>query len=117
MSTLSRHAEARAQQRGIRESDIPLIVAVGTAVDDDSIFLKERDVDREIQQLKRRISALKRLSGCRVVLGGETVVTVYRPSRRTEKRLLRGLHHHKASRSNNHLPPISSPDGGYADAR
>jgi len=37
---LSRHAETRAQQRGIRESDIPLIVAVGTPVDDDSVFLK-----------------------------------------------------------------------------
>jgi hypothetical protein len=28
--------------------------------------------------------------GCRVVLAGQTVVTVYRPSRKTEKRLLRG---------------------------
>ncbi len=34
---LTAHAEIRAQQRGIRESDIPLIVAVGTPVDDDSI--------------------------------------------------------------------------------
>lgn len=113
---LSRHAETRAQQRGIRESDIPLIVAVGTPIDDDSIFLNERDVEREIQQHKRIISALERLSGCRVVLGGENVVTVYRPSRRTEKRLLRGLHRHKASGANIHQLPASPHDGGYADA-
>jgi len=34
-------------------------------------------VEREIQQHKRIISALKRLSGCRVVPRRETVVTVY----------------------------------------
>lgn len=94
MNTLSRHAEARAQQRGIRESDIPVIVASGTPVDDDSLFLLARDVDREIRRRKQEISALERLRGCRVVIADETVVTVYRPSRRTEKRLLRGLHRH-----------------------
>lgn len=112
---LTAHAEIRAQQRGIQKSDIPLIVAVGTPVDDDSVFLKARDVDREIQQLKRRISALERLSGCRVVLGRETVVTVYRPSRRTEKSLLRGLHRHQHSSANNQR--LASPhDGGHSDA-
>lgn len=91
-TTLSRHAEARMQQRGIRESDIPVIVAAGTSVDDDSLFLLAQDVDREIRRRKQEIYALERLRGCRVVIAGEKVVTVYRPSQKTQKRLLRGQH-------------------------
>ncbi len=106
---LSGHAEARAQQRGIRRSDIPIIVAAGTPVDDDSLFLLARDVDREIRRRKREITALERLRGCRIVIAGETVVTVYRPSRRTEKRLLRGLHRHPAIRADGDLPDNLDP--------
>ena len=85
----SNHALVRIRQRGMRESDIPMIVAAGTAVDDDSVLLLAQDVDREIRRRKREITALERLRGCRVVIAGETIVTVYRPSRKTEKRLLR----------------------------
>lgn len=94
--TLTRHAQTRMRQRGIRESDIPVIVAAGTPIDDDSLFLLAQDVDREIRKRKREIGALERLRGCRVVLAGETLVTVYRPSRTTEKRLMRGEHRHSA---------------------
>jgi hypothetical protein len=94
------HAEARVRQRGIRESDIPVIVAAGTPVDDDSVFLLARDVDREIQQRKREICALERLRGCRVVIEGQTVVTIYRPSSKTEKKLLRGQHRHHRAETN-----------------
>lgn len=113
---LSRHAETRAQQRGIRESDIPVIVAAGTLVDDDSLFLLARDVDREIRRRKQEISALERLRGCRVVIAGETVVTVYRPSRRTEKRLLRGQHRHLAPGADDDIQTTSIHAGGHADA-
>ncbi len=98
--TLSRHAEARAQQRGIRESDIPVIIAAGTPVSDDSVFLMARDVDREIQRRKREICALERLRGCRVVIEGQTVVTTYRPSNKTLKKLLRGTFRHRRAETN-----------------
>ncbi len=103
--TLSRHAEARAQQRGIRESDIPVIVAAGTPIDDDSVFLLARDVDREIQRRKREICALERLRGCRVVIDGQTVITIYRTSSKTEKKLLRGQHRHHRAKTN-HLSAV-----------
>ena len=103
--TLSRHAEARAQQRGIRESDIPVIVAAGTPVDDDSVFLLARDVDREIQRRKREICALERLRGCRLVIEGQTAVTIYRPSSKTEKKLLRGQHRHHRAKTD-HLSAV-----------
>jgi hypothetical protein len=98
--TLSRHAESRAQQRGIRESDIPVIVGAGTPIDDDGVFLLARDVDREIQRRKREICALERLRGCRVVIDGQTVVTIYRPSSKTEKKLLRGQDRHHRAETN-----------------
>jgi hypothetical protein len=97
---LTNHAKARVRQRGIRESDIPVIVGAGTPIDDDSVFLLARDVDREIQRRKREICALERLRGCRVVIDGQTVVTVYRPSSKTEKKLLRGQHRHHRAETN-----------------
>ena len=89
-TTLTQHAQARIRQRGLRESDLALIVAAGTPVDGDSLLLLAQDVEREIRRRKQEIGTLERLRGCRVVLAGEAVVTVYRPSRKTEKRLLRG---------------------------
>jgi len=100
---LSQHALARVRQRGLLEEDVRVIVETGTAVDDDSLYLLDQDVEREISKRKAEITALERLRGCRVVVIGETVVTVYRPSRRTEKQLLRGQHRH--TRVNDSLSP------------
>ena len=94
--TYSQHSLMRIRQRGLREADIQPILEAGTSVDEDSVLLLQRDVDREIRKLKKKIATLERLKGCRVVLGAmENVITVYRPSRKTEKRLLRGVHQHK----------------------
>jgi hypothetical protein len=90
---LSSHAATRVQQRGIRESDIPVILDAGTPMDNESVLLLSQDVDREIRKYKKAISTLERLRGCRVILAGETVVTAYRATCKTEKRLLRGQHH------------------------
>ncbi len=113
--TLTQHAQSRVRQRGMRESDIPVIVAAGTPVDDDSLFLLAQDVDREIRLRKQEINALERLRGCRVVIAGDKVLTVYRPSRRTEKRLLRGEHHDTGVR--NLARAVSEPSypGEYAN--
>ncbi len=114
--TLTQHAEYRIRQRGLRESDIPVIVAAGTPVDDDSLFLLARDVDREIRRRKQEISALERLRGCRVVIAGETVVTVYRPLRKTEKRLLRGQHRHWVNKAPHDPDAFSTSNGDHANA-
>ena len=49
-TTLSQHAQVRVRQRGLRESDIAIIVAAGTAVDGDSLLLLAQDVEREIRR-------------------------------------------------------------------
>lgn len=95
-SHFTQHALSRIRQRGLREADIDVIVDAGTPVDSESVLLLNHDVDREIGKRKREIAMFERLRGCRVVLAGaEKIVTVYRPCRKIEKRLLRGTHRHK----------------------
>ena len=85
----TRHAETRMQQRAIRERDIPLIIELGTQVDDETWILLKRDVTREIDIRKREIQKLERLANCKVVMLGGHVITAY-PSRPTDqKRTLR----------------------------
>lgn len=96
----SRHSLARIRQRGLRESDIKPILNAGTPIDEDSVMLLGRDVDREVRKLKKEIATLERLKGCRVVLGEqESIITIYRTNRKTEKQLLRGTHRHKRAES------------------
>ena len=52
---ISQHAKVRVRQRGLRENDLNLIVQVGTAIDVDSVFLLDRDVEREVRKRKREI--------------------------------------------------------------
>lgn len=88
-ATLSNHARTRMAQRGIREHDADLILRIGTPIDAESIYVLDKDVDREVRLLKEKINAVKRLRGIRAVLVESTVITVYRASAKTEKRLLR----------------------------
>lgn len=91
----SNHAVARIQQRGMCDKDIEMVLKAGTALDDDSIILLNRDVDREIKRKKKEIGMLERLRSVRVVLGeDETVITAYHTHRKIEKDLLRGTHRH-----------------------
>ena len=88
-ATLTNHARTRMAQRSIRECDTDLILKIGTPIDSDSVFVLDKDVDREVRLLKQKIEAVERLRGIRAVLAEDTVVTIYRASARTEKRLLR----------------------------
>ena len=89
----SNHAVTRIQQRGIRGKDIEMVIKAGTTIDDDSIVLLSRDVDREIKRRKQEIAMLERLRSVRVVLGkDQTVITAYHIQKKIEKSLLRGTH-------------------------
>ena len=85
----TRHAETRMQQRAIRERDIPLIIELGTQVDDETWILLKRDVAREIDIRKREIQKLERLANCKVVMLGEHVITAYPSRAADQKRTLR----------------------------
>lgn len=78
MSTLAvtHHAKARMRQRGLRERDLSLLLDAATPLADDSWLLTATDVDREIARRKREIEHLQRLRGCKIVVSGDTIVTV-----------------------------------------
>jgi len=112
---ISRHAETRMSQRGRRPSDVDLIWRYGSEIGSDILYLSRRDVrravrpmnreirrlnrlqrasadtnhQREIRRLKRKMQALERLSGWKLVVANETVVTCYHSNRRDRKRVLR----------------------------
>ena len=90
MSTiiLTRHAEKRMRQRGLRNSDIDLINQCASLIGGD-LFLSRKDVARAIHRRKQEIQALERLSGTKVALAGETIVTCYQSRQSDQKRMLR----------------------------
>ena len=85
----SRHAETRMQQRGIRSGDIPLILACATQIDDETWFVRKQDVKREIDNLKREIQTLERLTNKKLVVRNRRVITIYHSRHDDQKRTLR----------------------------
>ncbi|WP_333834429.1 hypothetical protein [Rubrimonas sp.] len=73
---LTRHAEARMRQRGLRDRDLALVLDAATPLADDAWLVTDADADREIVRRKREIEQLQRLRGCKVVVSGDAIVTV-----------------------------------------
>lgn len=86
--TRTRHAEKRMRQRGLRDTDIPLMMNAATALADDALLMTNADIAREIAECKRKIQQLERLRGV-VVVAGRTVVTAYHSRRSNQRRALR----------------------------
>lgn len=73
------HAEKRINQRGFRKSDPEVIRQYGTPLDDPSAevyLMRNRDANDRIRDLKKEISQLERLRGCKAVVCGDTLLTV-----------------------------------------
>jgi hypothetical protein len=87
-TSMSLHATKRCAQRGVRSDDLDLALRIGTATDD-GIYVREVDVRTQVAELKREIVRLERLKGLYIAYPDRTVVTVYHPSHRRERRILR----------------------------
>lgn len=87
--TLSAHAETRMRQRGLRDADLDLVLDCATQVAPDAYMLTRADTQREINRRRHEIQCLERLSGCKVVVEGPTVVTCYHAHRQEQRRTLR----------------------------
>ena len=108
---ISNHAEVRMSQRGVRGEDVDLVQTCGTQIGPVEWFMRDSDVKREIENLKRtfrqiertvkggkqrleralkrRMRRLERLRGLKVVVVGDTVLTCYWPSEAYQRRARR----------------------------
>lgn len=86
---LTRHAQVRMRQRGLRDDDIRLLLKSASQVSPDVYLLTEQDMAREIARCKREIQSLERLKGCKVVVEEGCIVTCYHADRKSRKKTLR----------------------------
>ncbi len=99
---VTKHAEARMSQRGVRNKDVALVYQHGTQIGPSEWFMKRSDAAREIRQLegdlgsgnqralKRKVQRLERLrKGLQVVVQGDAMRTCYWPSTARQRRVRR----------------------------
>jgi hypothetical protein len=89
--SLTDHATIRMAQRNITLFDAELIRLIGTEVND-GYLVRVQDCQQIENQVKRLLNRLRRLQGKRLVINEGRIVTAYKASRRTERRLLRSVH-------------------------
>lgn len=89
MLYLTRHAEVRLRQRGLREDDVGVVLRHGTATQE-AVVLTRKDVARAVAEHRREISRLERLCGTAVFTRDAAVLTVFRPTPDQLRRLLAG---------------------------
>jgi hypothetical protein len=86
---LTRHAEVRLRQRGLRDADIVLFLDAATPVAGDAWLMTDADVAREITRRKREIQQIERLRGVKVAVTDGVVVTAYHSCLGDQRRALR----------------------------
>jgi hypothetical protein len=83
------HAAVRMAQRSIRIKDSDLIAMIGTEVDD-GYLVTAHDYQRVEREIKQFLERIRRIRGKRLVVVSGQIVTAYHPSKKCERRLLRG---------------------------
>ena len=76
-------------QRGIRRSDLDILLAHGTEVSPDRFRLRKRDAAQLIRNLKEQIARLERLTDKEIVVADGWLITAYhrtRPSKPSKRR-------------------------------
>lgn len=94
---LTNHAAERLRQRGLRESDVDVVLLHGTQTGE-AIVLTRKDADAAIaqhkrqiaQHHKRQIAQLERLRGMAAFTRDCAVVTLFRPTPEQLRRLMHG---------------------------
>ena len=114
ITEITEHAEIRAQQRGLRDTDIEAVLTHGTPLGD-AVMLSGKDVARSTEQLRHLIAQLERLSGTAVFLEGRRVVTVYRPQawKRRKMREGRGPRRGAGRQARKRVEPSTAAEPGH----
>ena len=77
---ISRHGNVRMAQRGVRETDLEVILAYGTDIGRNRIMLRRRDAAEAVRTLKRQIANIERLTDKVLVVADGQLVTAYHQS-------------------------------------
>jgi hypothetical protein len=85
--TVTDHALVRMAQRGIPPSDVDLIVALGSEVEDGILVCKKdlQSLERTVRHILKR---LKRIEGKRLVVTNGHLITAFHASPRECRRLI-----------------------------
>lgn len=83
------HADKRIRQRSYKKDDIDLIMDCGTRLDEETYFLRNKDIQHEIQIRKHQIQRLEHLRGTKIIIKEGTVITIYRLSEKKQNKVLR----------------------------
>lgn len=84
---LSQHALTRMAQRGIRASDIALMMTFGTEVND-GFLVRDKDVQAIEREVKAFLQRLRQMQGKRLIARDGTLVTAFHATERQTRRLL-----------------------------
>ena len=76
--SITRHAADRMRQRGIRESNLNIILELAEEIRPDVYFLSDKAAHQEIQRLKQRIRKIEKMKGVVVVISNGRIVTTYK---------------------------------------
>lgn len=85
----TKHFRMRMQQRAVRDSDVELILQIGTQTDQ-GILVRDKDAQQAIAKREWEIERILRFVGQCVILQGDSLITTYKASPRRQKMLLRG---------------------------
>ena len=77
---ITRHGEVRMSQRGIRKTDLEVILAHGTDIGRNRIMLTRRGAAKAIGALKKQVSMIERLTDKVLVVTDGRLVTAYHQS-------------------------------------
>lgn len=89
--SLTAHAVARMAQRAILPSDLDIILAFGSEVED-GILVREKDVECAERALRNLLKRVQKVKGKRLVMVDGCLVTAYHASDREQHRLMRSRH-------------------------
>lgn len=86
--SLTTHAVTRMAQRAILPSDLEIILAFGSEVED-GILVRKKDVESAERALRNLLTRVQKIKGKRLVMVDGCLVTAYHASDREQLRLMR----------------------------
>ncbi|AZO72164.1 MAG: DUF4258 domain-containing protein [Mesorhizobium sp.] len=87
MLEFSDHAHLRMRQRGIRPAEVQFVIENGTETAH-GFLLSEHDFEKIEAEAKHQIDLAQRLRGVFVPVSGKIVKTVFKSSRKQQRRFL-----------------------------